>query len=471
MRALVVAALALLQGCSTWQAPAPLPVPEPTAPAAWTQQAGTEQPAPFQPWLQTLESPALHPLVAEALAQNPELAQARSRLAASQAQARVAGADQALQASAALNASRNRRSGVTASSFNAALELAWEADLWGRLAAGEQAAWLSAEALAADLHAAELSLAANVAKAWFAAIEAQLQLQLSQQLVKNLTENLDILNQSYQSGLVNALDIHLARANLASEQARLAAREQARGDSLRTLERFLGRYPAGALATATDLPALSQPVNAGVPGSLLTRRPDLQAALLRLQSANAELARAHKERLPGLRLTGSLGGSSSDLENLLRGDSLIWSALLGLSQPLLNGDRLAARVDQRRAEAQGIQAAYRATLLNAFSEVESALQQERHLQQQVSALRQSRAESDYAEELAFEQYRAGLVDFITVLEAQRRAFNARAALLQARGALLQNRINLYLALGGGFATEHPPTAEARSSGSPSATAP
>ncbi len=150
------------------------------------------------------------------------------------------------------------------------------------------------------------------------------------------------------------------------------------------------------------------------------------------------------------------------MDKLLRGDSLVWSLLGGVAQPLLEGGRLEALEARSLAQAQQREASYRDTVLRAFSEVEEALQQEQQLLRFVTALEVSVTESDLAEVLAAEQYRSGLVEYITLLEAQRRAFDARSTFIQGRNQQLQNRIDLYLALGGDFLSDQDATFTTRS---------
>ncbi|WP_210396227.1 efflux transporter outer membrane subunit [Motiliproteus sediminis] len=452
MRRLLITSLLLLGGCSVW---APVEVapesPLPGAPA-WQQPHIADAMEPVaEPWLQHFADSRLEALVSEALASNPTLRVAEFQLRESRFAADVAGAAEQPSLDANFQGGRARRAGTSSDSFSAGLNAAWELDLWQRLSRAAQAAVTDRDALAADLRAARLSLAANVAKGWFLAVEARQQQQLSERLVANLEQSLEVLESGYRAGLVAALDIHLARANLATERSRLADRRSAVGDRLRELETLLGRYPGRALVVDAQLPPLPPAVPVGLPSQLLARRADIRAAELRLVAAGLRQDAAHADRFPRISLTGSLGGSSDELGQLLSGDSLVWSLFGNLAQPLFDGGRLEALEGQAASRFEQAQERYRATLLQAFSEVEGALEQESELRNLVASLALGVAESDLAEQLAYEQYRRGLVDIVTVLEAQRRAFNARSAYIAARNRQLQTRINLHLALGGDFA--------------------
>lgn len=452
LKTLALLSLLLLSGCAKLHQPGARELPTSIAPEQWLGMLGAADSVP-QPWLQQFKDPVLELLVGEALAANPQLQRIRALLTEAEAQTVVAGAEQRPTLNASAQAGRSGRGSQSSNDLNLGLSFGWELDLWNKLSDSARAAEIDRQALLQDYRAARLSLAANITKSWFGATESLQQLRLSQRLIAVLGARLDVLEEGYRSGLVAALDIHLARANLAAERSRQATREQTLGTRVRALELLLGRYPANQQKISIELPALPDPIPAGLPSELLTRRFDIRAAQLRVESSWARLSRSHKDRFPSFSLTASLGSSSEQLDKLLRGDSLIWSLVGGIAQPLLEGGRLEALEARSLAQAQQREASYRDTVLRAFSEVEEALQQEQQLLRFVTALEVSVTESDLAEVLAAEQYRSGLVEYITLLEAQRRAFDARSSFIQGRNQQLQNRIDLYLALGGGFLSE------------------
>ena len=449
----IIVSLLLLSGCSSWVQTPVRELPASPSPESWASADAAKQSSAPQSWLRRLEDPLLETLVDEALTANPQLQQAQALLDQGTAQAIVAGAEQQPNLNASIQAGRSDRGVAISNEYNLGLSFGWELDLWDKLSDSARAAEINRQALAQDYSAARLSLAARVAKGWFAAVEANQQRQLSEHLVRVLASRLEVLEEGYRSGIVAALDIHLARANLAAERSRLSTRQQNLGNSVRNLELLLGRYPSNHLDIGEQLPALPKSIPAGLPSELLTRRYDIRAAQLRVESSWATLARSHKDRFPSFNLTATLGTSSNEFDQLLQGNSIVWSLLGGVTQPLLDGDRLEALEAQSLAQAQQREASYRDTVLQAFFEVEEALQQEHQLRRFVHQLQVSVVESDQAETLAAEQYRSGLVEYITLLESQRRAFDARSTFIQARNQQLQNRIDLYLALGGDFIAE------------------
>lgn len=411
-----------------------------------------------QGWLEDFDDATLSKLVGEAIAVNYDLRATSARVEQARARARIVGALLLPQVDAGAGASRADLSGNNAGSgridrYDARVNASWQIDLWGRLANDQGAAERDASAVAADYQAARLSLAATVAQAWFDAVEAELQVQLAKDTVRNFRDNLEIVHEGFRAGLNSALDVRLERANLAGAEAELEASLIVRDRSVRTMEVLLGRYPSGELAVATELPTIDTGVPAGLPAEILVRRPDVRAVALRLEASDERFNSARKNRLPGITLTASGGVTSGEFGKLLDFDAIIWSIAGDLAAPVFQGGRLQAERDLARAANEEVLADYAQVVLVAFLEVENALTAERILASQEAALQVAARESVEAEALALERYRAGLVDIITWLEARRRAFNAQSSLLATRNSRLQNRIALYLALGGGFDSE------------------
>lgn len=445
--ALGVAACARLPAAAL----APAPVPD-----QWAVADGATGPAP-QAWLEDFDAPAMAQLVRSAMTANYDLRAAAERVAAARARAHIAGAP--LQPSAELSTSAARARQVvngpstaarTTDRFSLEAAVSWDPDVWGRLAHSARAADLDAAAVQADYQAARLALAADVARAWFGVIEAQQQVRLAARTVDSFARTLAVIEDRYRAGLSTALDVHLARENVATAEQLLLARRRAADAPRRALEVLLGAYPRAAIDVAAELPNISRGVPAGLPAELLQRRPDLAAAQRRLQAAGERVADARKNLLPNLRLTASGGSASEHLRDLLDGDRLIWNLAGGLTQALWQGGRLAAEDDLARAQRRELWARYVQTVLNAFREVETALAAETFFVEQEIAQRRAVTEANTAAALALENYQQGLVDLITLLEAQRRAFNAESTRLATARQRLDNRVALYLALGGDF---------------------
>ena len=248
----------------------------------------------------------------------------------------------------------------------------------------------------------------------------------------------------------NALDLRLARANVAGARNQLALAGRNRDAAARALETLLGRYPQNAAKVARRLPSIRRRVPAGLPSDLLLRRPDLIAAELRLAARGLRLSSARKAFLPSFNLTARGGTSTPEFSKLFSADRLVASLASGISQPITEGRRLRGDVNLTAAERDEALHDYAQSTLEAFREVETTLAAERYLAAQEAALVEAAEESAAAEQLALDQYGRGLVDIITVLDSQRRSFDSKRSLIATRNERLQNRIDLYLALGGDF---------------------
>lgn len=418
--------------------------------------------SPLQGWLFTHEDPQLKEILQNSLTNNIDLQTSALRLDSAYARTFSTGAAQRLKINHQLDGSRNRQSiplgedretlYTTALGFG--FEIAWEIDLWRKLKNLQQASVLDYQS-SQQLHEfAKLSLLANTAKAWYHLAEANLLQQLSQQRLNNLADNLDIIKEGYQAGLNGPLDIYLARADLQQEKARLAHQAIQIKAATRNLQLLMGQYPKDDLTTSQRLPLLTQSIPTGLPSQLLTRRPDLLAAQYQLRANERNAKVAHLQRFPAFRLTAQLGTRSEEFKDLLSGDFLISTLFASLVTPLLDGGKLKAEEQIAYNLVSTAELHYRNTALLAFNEVESALTKAHYLQQQHAATQRSAAQFQQAEQLAFEQYQAGLVNYVTVLESQRRAFDASKSEIQLRNQLIQNRIDLHLALGGDFGPTH-----------------
>ncbi len=420
-------------------------------------------------WLADIDDPMLTTLVAEGVTNNFDLQATAARLQVAQADAAMAGADAWPQVSGGLGGTRQRQNfgsrgfvGVPSQTFNTytlGFDLSWELDIWGKVRDGASAALADAQAAAAALQGARFSLAGNISKAWFDAIEAELQVRLALETYESFTHTADVIQRRYERGVSPALDLRLARAQAASAKANLELRYQARDAAVRNLEVLLGRYPSNEIALETDLPKIIAPVPAGLPSELLERRPDLIVAERQLAASGKRVSEARKQMLPSISLTGNYGFSSQQVGELLTGGFSVWSLAGNAVQPIFQGRKISANIERNKAIAVQRLAEYGQAALDAFAEVETTLQSEAYLVNRMEALEVAATENGAAEEAAWARYERGLTDIITVLESQRRAFTSKSELLVTRNELLNNRVNLYLALGGDFGTDTAPEAE------------
>lgn len=434
-------------------------------PKEWTADANPISQTETPDWWLSFGDANLTRLIVEAQQRNQDLQAAAARVLAAQAQARIAGADLAPQISGDLSAARRQQifvgfplpgGGVLSSTstvFGASLNVSWEADLWGRLRARSAGATSTLEAAELDFQAAQLSLAAQTAKAWFAVLENAGQVDVARRTLITRETTRNRIRRRYNSGLSTALELRFAISDAALAESLVAQRLGQAEAARRALQLIVYRYPSGTLEELTEssrLPDLPAPVPGGLPAELVAQRPDLAALEARLKAAGWSVTEARRALYPRLTLTGSSGRISADVGDLLDNDFSVWNLAGGLLAPLFQGGRLRAAVDFAQARQQEALAQYVQSVLGALAEVEGNLAAEGFLTQRDAALRVAVREANSALGLAESQYSSGLTTYLAVLESQRQALFAESQLLSVERQRLDARVDLHLALGGSW---------------------
>lgn len=426
-----------------------------SVPLGYTEPCAAGEPlSALEHWWERFADPDLNALMSEAFAANPDLQQAYARLEQTEALVRTSGAAQRPTLDVAGAGGRRRQSiglsdAVTADTFSLSIPASFEVDLWRKLASRTEAARSEQAASREELKALYLSLTAQVADLYFMAVEQQAQLALTDRNIAAFADTLQRVESRYREGLVPPLDVYQSRQNLATARSRRPQFENGLATAEHALAVLLGRYPVrGMIDNHRQLPQTIPDFSAGMPSQLLVRRPDVEASLLRLRASDARIAAAIAERFPALRLTGSYGGQSVELADLLASGNIFWNLLLNLAQPLYDGGRRAAEVDRSRAVFRENLAGYHKSVLSAFREVEDALAAGRTGEERIARLRQSEEASAAALRLALDRYLQGLSEYLPVLTAQGLHFDAQSQLLAARRQLIADRISLARALGG-----------------------
>ncbi|MXZ70103.1 MAG: efflux transporter outer membrane subunit [Acidobacteria bacterium] len=463
LRLFLFAAATLAAGCAITAPPVERPETSVSLPDDWTAgEIPAGQVAPD--WWTAFGDEELSQAIDNALTRNLDLqaAAARLEIAAADARAAASALNPSLQASYSgirrkqnfigfpIPGAGDRVLSTVFTNHGISLDTVWEVDLWGRLRTSEQAALADLQRVGADLRGAQLSLAGQTAKTWFAIAEARQQVLLSEATVDSFRESVDVVQQRFEAGVRPALDLRLALLNLSNAEAQLAERRRQLDASLRQLDLLLARYASGNITPPSELPAMPPPVPGGVPADLVARRPDLAAAERQVAASEARLHVARRQLLPGISLTANTGTATNSLLSLLNGDFGVWGIVANVVAPLWQGGRLRVDIDRAEAQVAEVLANYVNTALTAYSEVETALAAEEYLADRVTHLATSVEQSRAAERLADERYRAGLDTYITVLDSQRSAFQAESEHIAAQRLRLENRVDLYLALGGGF---------------------
>jgi multidrug efflux system outer membrane protein len=457
-RALQIAAIVVLAGCATTPPPAPEEIRE-------SALQGTEIRAEWsagQPaagtisdhWLRTFANPRLDALVDEAISHNPDLRVAATRVEQSAAYAEIARG--ALKPAVYL-AGKASGGGSGSGDFSSGTEglmlgASWEIDLWGRLRYGRSAAEFSYASAQADYEFARQSLAAQVARSWFIATEARLNLETTTSMAQAARQLLQLSEDRRRVGIDKGRDVALASANLGTLEDMVRQAQQAKEHASRSLELILGRYPATELQAADAFSALPGPVPVGMPLDMLERRPDMIAAERRVAAAFDRVGEAKAARLPQIALTAGIGVFSSGmLEFKDDYENPGYGAGAGLLAPIYDGGQLKAQVGVRTAEQAEALARYASQALTAIGDVENALGTSRLLAERIELLSRTLADQERALESDLAAYRAGRQDLRPVLQQQMQVQSAHMALLHVQSEQLIQRVNLHLALGGSFA--------------------
>ncbi len=408
-------------------------------------------------WLKSFNEPRLEALVDQAIANNHDLAVAAARMR----EAREGAIGQRALLLPTLDTSASGsvsdiRNATGRENYRLSLNAAWEIDLWGRLRKLSRAGSNTAFAAAEDFRDARLSLAASTARAYYNLVAANRQMALAEEILESFEANLRIIERNYKGTGEGALDIQFGRNNVASAKRALESRKLARSEAARSLELLLGEYPSASAHSGLKLPDLSASVPSGLPVQLLERRPDLRAARARLLASANRADGARLNLLPSISINGSSSNTTGDFSQLLDMDALVSSLSSNLSQPLFQGGELQAQaraaLERNRAEIHR----YAQAVLEAFREVESALEADRSLARQKIYLEEQLKQAVLAERQSERDYTEGVnLNILSVLEAQRRANNARASMISLLNERIRNRIDLHLALGGDFNTLGP----------------
>lgn len=415
-------------------------------PAQWsaTAAAGTVR----NDWLAGFADPQLEALVSEAIAYNADLRAATARVEQAVAYVQLAGAN--LSPNVSIVGKTGSKSGGDGGLDIGLVRAAWELDVWGRIRSGRAAAVDQYASAEYDYAFARQSLAALVAKGWYAATEAWLQRRLAEDTARAAQELVNLAQDRQRVGAGDARDVAIAQADLHTVQDSVQQYDQSYTTALRALELLLGRYPSAEIQVRRDLPAALPPVPVGLPSELLERRPDVLAAERRVAAAFYRTEEAKAARLPSISLTAGASWVSSDLLLLKNRDNPKGSFGVSLLAPIFRGGELQAQVEIRTAEQKEAVASYGGVVLTAFGDVENALTGEFILARREPLLAAAVADYERALMLSEMQYRIGKTDLRAVKDQQVALYAARRQQLRLQSERIAQRVNLYLALGGDF---------------------
>ncbi len=403
-------------------------------------------------------------LVEEALSANHDLRIALSRYDQANALLRNAKFDQIPTITAQGNASRSRLStdqapGVSrdarddVDSYDVGVVAGWELDLWGRVRRNVEANRAGVEAGANDLAAMQVAIVGDVARSYFELRGLQERLRVARENAENQQGTLRIVQARMDAGRGTEFDTSRARAQLESTLAIVPQLEAQVAFAEHRIAVLTGRVPEALIAQldqAAPLPALPEQIDAGTPGEIVRRRPDVAAAEERLHASTARIGVATADLFPRFTLGGLIGSQSIDAGNLFERDSETRVVALGIDWSFLDVGRVRARIAAADANAEGELARYRQTVLLALEDTENALIRQNRARVEDGHREQAALDSANAARLARVRYDAGAVDLFEVLDAERAQLQAQDAFADARTRSAVSVVALYRALAGGW---------------------
>ena len=334
--------------------------------------------------------------------------------------------------------------------FGLGLNYQWELDIWGRLLNERIAARKDYEAAKYDLSYLGFSLVVRSAILFYQGVEASEQSTLSKESYASLVEIRDLVKNRYEKGLRSSLDYRLSETSVSTAILEMENRKNQLVSINRQLETLVGEYPTGIYIKQKKLPTNLPSVPKSIPAAILERRPDIRSLILKVESNVNRVSQAKRNLLPGISLTGSLGTSTQDFEQLLDKDYGIWNLGLNVTAPIFNGKRLRSAMKIQEAAFEISRQDLVKGLLKAFSEVEQLMYFDQSLKVQINAMRSGVEQSKDAYNLSKERYDKGVTTLESVLSSQRQYNTIKSQYLQLQRRSIENRLLLILALGGDF---------------------
>ncbi len=460
MKTVVAAALALavLTGCAVGPNYKQPPI---TAPDVYRDVQGPPTPAASladQPWWELFHDPVLTELIDHALAGNYDVALAAERVEEARARAGIARSEFFPQIGYGGGFDRGRNSihvapfsTVTANAWSANVNFGWELDVWGRIRRLNEAAKAQYLASEATRRGVLLSLVAEVATHYFILRGLDEQLVIANETVAAFQETFDLFSRKLQEGAASAIETSYAEAALSQVASQIPDIERQIEAQENTLNLLLGHDPG---PIQRGLPIAEQPlppeIPAGLPSTLLQRRPDIAVAEQNLVASNAFVGVAVANFFPTISLTGLFGAVGPELDNFFYPAGKTWTIAAGLVGPLFQGGRLRSQYDVAYAQWEQSKTQYEQTVTAAFSETTTVLYARAKIAATLASL--TRTANSYREmvRLSTLRYNTGLANYFEVLYAMQLLYPAESERVVSEVNLLVDYVNIYKALGGGW---------------------
>ncbi len=439
-------------------------------------QPKLQQPLPDE-WWRVFGSARLNSLVADAIANNQDLAAAQARVATARALVGIKRADWFPQLKATGGAANQRQSEsafganlppgfgnpsdlVNRENYRASLDMNYELDLWGRVKRSVQSAAASARAADETLSAQRLLIASEVARNYFLIRTLDDQIKILNDTIALRGEALKLQTSRFEGGLANEMDVTRSRTEVELAKADLTVTQRQRGSTEHALAVLCGKAPS-TLSIAPAGPLTSPPrLPTGLPSTLLQSRPDIRAAEAELQAASAEIGVAEASFYPAFSLLGSAGLESVTAKDFLKWENRVLNIGPSVSLPIFQGGRLKANLNAAKSRYDEALAKYRQTILTALREVEDSMLDLQSYSVQRAALAAAEKASAETRSLANTRHEKGLATYFEVVDADRTVLSTRLALAQIDGQRYISTVLLAKALGGGWKRPVPPPVKA-----------
>lgn len=424
------------------------------------------QPAEQQPrgqWWLAFNDPELHALVMEATDNNANLAVAAARVKQARSIAGIANADRMPQVGVGIGAQRARPSALESrlvqgaptqpqTSYTANLTASYEVDLFGRVSANVSAARSDAATSEADYRSVLLALQADVAQTYFRLRALDAELETLAQTVRLREASVQVTQRRFDLGDIGEFDLSRARTELSTTRAEAIGLQRQRATTEHALAVLLGKPAANYIAGPNPLrdAAMLPAVPAGLPSSLLERRPDIVAAQRAMEASNARIGVARAAMFPALTISAAGGGIGPILSDVFRWSARSWVLGLLTSMPLIDGGRNRANIERSEAVLEESVGVYRQSVLTAFAEVEDNLAGLRILSGQAEHINAAQVAARQSADLAQKLYDAGRSSYIELLDVQRNLESVERTAVQLRGNRAVTTVALIRALGGGW---------------------
>jgi multidrug efflux system outer membrane protein len=451
-------------------------------PDKYTRAKGDPESAlPPTEWWRSFRSAELSDLMEQAQSANLDIAAAIARIVQADALARQVGAALLPNVTGVSTDTRSRPSANTTTNaiavtdrtlYTTSLSASYVLDFWGHNRALLRAAEDAASASRFDRQVVALTALVSVANAYFLVLEAQDRIRIANENVAAAERILKVIEDRFAqggaaplgaqvgaSGSGSALDVAQQASLVAIARAAIPPLVQQLEQNRAVLALLIGRVPEHVKVRGGTMYRLTIPrVTPGLPSQLLTQRPDIREAEIRLAGADASVEAARAAFFPTIQLTGTAGFSSAMLRNLFLPGSIFYTATAsiassvaaGVGQPIFDGGNLLGQLDQQKGIREELLAGYRKAVISAFTDVERALVAVQQLALQETLQRQAVAEARKAFNLSEEKFRQGALDLTTLVQVQQTYFIQEDLLAQVRFARLEAIVALYQALGGGW---------------------